>query len=67
MNMTGEPKDPRRVRDRVWELVDRHGDDYLDEGKKLLRRARRTMMIVGVVVAVTAIAIVAIIAYAILR
>lgn len=67
MSSTGEPQEPRRVRDRVWELVDRHGDDYLDEGKKLLRRARRTVTIVGIVVAVAAIAIVTVIVYAVVR
>ena len=65
MNSTEEPQEP--LRDRMWELVDRHGDDYMEEGKKLLRRARRTVTVVGIVVAAVAIAIVVVIVYAVLR
>ena len=65
MNTTPEP--PHRARDRIWELVDRHGDDYLQEGKRLLRRARRTVTIVGIVIAAAAIAVAAVAVYAVLR
>jgi len=47
LNDDGHEPKPPRWSDRLGDLVDRHGDDYLQEGKKLLRRARRTVTIVG--------------------
>jgi hypothetical protein len=67
MSRTGEPQGPGRVRDRLSQLVEWHGDDYLEEGKKLLRRTRLTVTIVGIVVAVVAVAILVLIPYAALR
>lgn len=64
-----DPSEPpeRRLRERVFDLVERHGDDYLEEGKRLLRRLRRTIVVVGLVATVTLLVVAGLLAYAILR
>ncbi len=62
----GTPE-PKRARDRMWELVDRHGDDYLQEGKRVLRRLSRTIVVVGIAVVLALIAIAVIVGVALLR
>ncbi len=53
-NISNLNERPRRMshrttlRDHVLGLVERHGEDYLVEGKRLLRRLVRTMTVVGV-------------------
>ena len=44
----------RTLRDHVLDLVERHGEDYAVEGKRLLRRMVRTITIVGVLFGVLA-------------
>lgn len=67
--MTNHPPSlpPRSAKDRLFDLVERHGDDYVVGGKRLLHRVRRTVTIVGTLVALVAVAILALVAYAVLR
>jgi len=51
----------------MWELVDRHGDDYLQEGKRVLRRLSRTIVVVGIAVVLALIAIAVIVGVALPR
>jgi hypothetical protein len=44
----------RTLRDHVLNLVERHGEDYAVEGKRLLRRLVRTITVVGVLFGVLA-------------
>jgi hypothetical protein len=44
----------RTLRDQVLNLVERHGEDYAVEGKRLLRRLVRTITVVGVLFGVLA-------------
>lgn len=66
--MTIEPPGPseRRLRERMLDLVERHGDDYLVEGKRLLRRLRRTIVIVGVVAVAALVVMTVLVGYAVL-
>lgn len=67
--MTSNPPSltPRSGKERVFDLVERHGNDYVVEGKRLLRRVRRTVTLVGALVGLVAITILALVAYAVLR
>jgi hypothetical protein len=44
----------RSLRDHVLNLVERHGEDYAVEGKRLLRRLVRTVTVVGILFGVLA-------------
>jgi hypothetical protein len=66
MERTDRPPE-RRVWERILDLLERHGDDYLEEGKRLLRRLQRTLVVVAIVAVVTSLAVVALIVYAVLR
>ena len=44
----------RTLRDHVLHLVERHGEDYIVEGKRLLRRLVRTVTVVGALLMVLA-------------
>ena len=63
----GTPQDGERWRERLGELIDRYAEDYLREGKSLFRTVRRTVAIVGTLVALAALGLVVVIAYAVLR
>lgn len=42
------PQPRARVRDRLWTLADRYGEDYVREGVRLLKRLQVAAVLVGV-------------------
>lgn len=67
MQPQSTPPERRRLQDKLLELIDRHGDQYLEEGKHLVRRLRRTVLLVGFVIAAAVAVVAAVIIYAVLR
>jgi hypothetical protein len=53
--------------DHLVGLIERHGDDYVIEGKRLLRRIVRTVTIVGVLLVVLTGSLIALVVHALLR
>lgn len=62
-----DPEDSGRVRNRLWALIDRYAEDCLREGKSLLRTVRRTVVIVGTLIALALVGLIVVIGYALLR
>ena len=65
--MDDRPTAPRYSRPmpvRAKELIERHGEDYLLEGKRLIRRLGIAASTIGIAVGLAALTIVAVGAYA---
>jgi hypothetical protein len=61
------PQEQEGWRERMGELIERHAEDYLHEGKRLLRTLRRTLVFVSLMVALVAAGVVVLLAFALLR
>lgn len=61
------PPERRQLLDKVLGLIDRHGDQYLHEGRRLIRRMRRTVLLVGLVMSAAVATVAGVIIYAVLR
>ena len=64
------PRDVTRrmtLRDHIVDLVERHGEDYVVEGKRLLRRLARTVAVVGVLLVVLTGSLVALVIHALMH
>ena len=61
------PRYSRPIPDRAKELIERHGEDYLLEGKRLIRRLGIAASAIGIAVGLAAVTIVAVGAYALIH